>query len=119
MSCAIAIFTSPQPKPFQVSNKNFTERAFLFKNVNTRRILSKKTTKPKETTIKNLESKKLQLKRRYENVTTSGNKKNAHTTESAATGQESKISAANLSKLHNNITYKDPNTTHIGLSSLF
>jgi hypothetical protein len=55
----------------------------------------------------------------YENVTTSGNKKNAHTTERAATGQESKNSAANLPKLHNNITYKDSNATHIGLSSLF
>jgi len=37
--------------------------------------LSKKTTEPKETTVENLESKKLQLKRRYENVTTSGNKR--------------------------------------------
>ena len=69
--------TNPQHKPFQVSNKNFTERALLFKNVSTRRVLSKvqRNTEPKETTIKNMESKKLHLNRRYKDVT-SGNKEN-------------------------------------------
>ncbi|RHN45578.1 putative histone-lysine N-methyltransferase [Medicago truncatula] len=62
--------TNPQHKPFQVSNRNFTERALLFKNVSTRRVLPKVqiNTETKETPIR-----KLHLKRRCEDAT-SGNK---------------------------------------------
>ncbi|RHN45574.1 putative histone-lysine N-methyltransferase chromatin remodeling SET family [Medicago truncatula] len=59
--------TNPQHKPFQVSNWNFTERSLLFKNVSTRRVLSK-VQRNTETPIK-----KLHLKRRCEDAT-SGNK---------------------------------------------
>ncbi|KEH22376.1 putative histone-lysine N-methyltransferase [Medicago truncatula] len=51
--------TNPQHKPFQVSNRNFTERSLLFKNVSTRRVLSK-VQRNTETPIK-----KLHLKRWY------------------------------------------------------
>ncbi|KEH22454.1 histone-lysine N-methyltransferase, suvh protein [Medicago truncatula] len=58
--------TNPKHKPFQVSNRNFNERALLFKNVSTRRLLSKVQSNT-ETPIK-----KLHLKRRCEDAT-SGN----------------------------------------------